>query len=161
MLTAHLPSGYVLGRAFGWRGPMLAAAVAGAVAPDLDMIRFHLLDHGQVHHHRYWTHIPAVWLVIGAASLALPPRARHVALAFLAGVTLHLLLDSIGGDIMWGWPVTDQFFSLVSVPARHGNWISNYLLHWTFALELAIWAAAAGLWLRRPRRQTDANARAA
>lgn len=96
----------MLGRVGRWRGPLLAAAVVGAVAPDLDMIRFHLLEHGQVHHHRYPTHIPAVWLMIGAASLALPPRLRRLAMAFLAGVALHLL-------------------------------------HWTFAAELAIWAAAA------------------
>lgn len=148
MLTAHLPSGYVLGRAAGWRGSVLAAAVVGAVTPDLDMIRFHLLDHGQVHHHRYWTHIPAVWLAIGVASLALPPAFRRLAAAFLGGVALHLILDSIGGDILWGWPVTDRFFSLVTVPARHGHWIANYLLHWTFMFELLIWGAALFLFVR-------------
>ena len=66
MLTAHLPSGYILARHWLNRWPsvhvrlMLLAGVVGAVVPDLDMLWFHLVDNRQTHHHRYFTHWPLV-----------------------------------------------------------------------------------------------------
>ena len=66
MLIAHLPSGYLLGRGAGAKGRLMAAALAGSVFPDLDMIWFHLVDHGAIHHHRYWMQAPGFWLIIAA-----------------------------------------------------------------------------------------------
>lgn len=145
MLTAHLPSGYVLARVLRWPGrAVLGAALLGAVAPDLDMLWFHLVDHGAVHHHRYWPHIPAIW--VGVAVLALPlamqAQALRTALAFFAAITVHLLLDSISGGILWGWPMSDRLMSLIEVPASHEHWVWSFVFHWTFLLELFIWCAA-------------------
>jgi len=75
MLTAHLPSGYLLGtQAARWPwarnlrpGLRLGSAMAGAMAPDLDMLYFWLVDAGRVHHHTYLSHYPALWF-----SLLLP-----------------------------------------------------------------------------------------
>lgn len=153
MLIAHLPSGYVLGRALKLRGPLLAATVFGAIAPDLDMFWFYLIDDGRVHHHRYWTHIPAVWALIGIAALALPKRFRQLAFAFLAGVALHIVLDSLAGDIMWAWPFSDKLYSLVEVTARHDHWIKNFVLHWVFIVELTIVLTALVLLFTRRKRK--------
>jgi inner membrane protein len=55
---------------------------------------------------------------------------------FLLAVWGHLLLDSVASDIWWLWPWLDSPFSLVVIPAIHTPWWLNFLLHWTFAVEL-------------------------
>lgn len=151
MLTAHLPSGYVLARALPRRRPwQMPAALLGAVLPDLDMLWFHFVDHGQWHHHRYWPHIPLVWLGIALASLALPTAWRGAVLVFFAAIFLHLALDTISGGILWAWPFSDHLFALVTIPPHQAHWVLSFVLHWTFGLELALWAVA--LWLGIARR---------
>jgi inner membrane protein len=115
------------------------------------MIYFHAFDHS-MHHHRFWTHIPAVWLVVTVTSLALAKWLRPSWVAplalLLAGVWLHLVLDTWAGDIMWLWPVSDQFFHLFAVPATQSHWVLSFLLHWTFLAEIVIIAAAVYLYFR-------------
>ncbi len=152
MIVAHLPAGYLLGRALGVRsGAVMAAALAGAMLPDLDMIWFHAVDGGRVHHHHYWPHLPAVWAGLAAitlpAALLLRPGAVRPAAVFFASILLHLLLDSIAGGIAWAWPADDRLMALVEVPATRSHWILSFMVHWTFALELAIVFAAAALLL--------------
>lgn len=152
MLIAHLPSGYLLGRSLGARGPVMAAALTGAVAPDLDMLWFTFVD-SSIHHHRFWPHIPAIWA--GIALIALPviaTRRRHwlaAAATFFAAVLMHLILDTLTGGIMWLWPFSDHLFTLVTVPATHSHWILSFMLHWTFLAEIALCIAALMLFLRR------------
>lgn len=153
MIIAHLPSGYLLARAAGYRrGLMLGAALLGAVLPDFDMLYFHFVDHA-VHHHRFWPHIPAVWLVIALVVLPLAAKLRPGWFAplamLLAGVFLHLLLDTWAGSIMWLWPVSDQFFQLVTVPATQSSWVLSFVLHWTFLAEIGIVLAALFVFFRR------------
>ncbi len=151
MLTAHLPSGYVLGRL----GPQmrwgLPVAMIGGVLPDLDMIWFYLVDQGRIHHHRYWVHIPIFWAAIGALVLPLFIWRGYGALAglFFAAIFMHLLLDSLSGGILWGAPFDMTLYSLVQVPATQDHWILSFLLHWSFAAELMIWSLAIWLWVRR------------
>ena len=52
MITAHLPSGYVLARVFRWTGLSFAAALVGATFPDIDLIWFYFIDDRAFHHHR-------------------------------------------------------------------------------------------------------------
>jgi len=154
MLTAHLPSGYVLARNLPRTIPaLMPVALIGAVLPDIDMLWFHFVDHKAFHHHRYWVHIPFFWLVIAAIALPLACWAGHVrtAAVFFAAIFLHLVLDTIGGGIMWGAPISGRLFELVTVPPEHGHWIISFILHWTFLAEVAIWLAALTLWLRRNR----------
>ncbi len=153
MILAHLPSGYLLGRGVGaTRGPVMGAALIGAVLPDFDMLWFHLVDQGSTHHHRYWPHIPGFWLI--AAVLTLPLIWRGCNPTFCArlpfssvAIGIHLMLDSVGGGILWGWPFSDHLYSLVTVPATQSHWVLSFLLHWTMLAELAIIGAAAGLFL--------------
>ncbi|WP_405117514.1 metal-dependent hydrolase [Phaeobacter sp. BS23] len=156
MLTAHLPSGYVLARLVPeGHGLLLPAALIGAVLPDFDMLWFHFVDHGSIHHHRYWVHIPAFWAMIAVPVLVgLACFARSLlapAGIFFAALFLHMVLDTIGGGILWGAPFSDHLYTLVHVPATQSHWVLSFLLHWTFILELGIWALALYLWRKRSR----------
>ncbi|MEL7258495.1 MAG: metal-dependent hydrolase [Pseudomonadota bacterium] len=152
MITAHLPSGYVTGRLFGASRACFWAAFLGAILPDFDLIWFYFVDNRALHHHNYWVHIPAFWLLM--ASLVLPatrwlkPSWIRPAMAFFAGILVHLLLDTIAGDVKWLWPLSDRFFHLFTVPATYENWILNFVLHPVFLLEILIWVVALGLWWR-------------
>jgi inner membrane protein len=156
MLIAHLPAGYLLARRIA---PRLAAAAADArrlmavgltasVLPDIDLVYFYLADGRQTLHHDYWTHIPAFWPAAMLAAAGLLWLARvdvpwREFLIFLAGIFLHLALDTPTGGIAWGWPASLHRFLLVEIPARFDWWVWSFVLHWTFLLELAICARAA------------------
>ena len=156
MLTAHLPSGYLIGRLAEkrWSGDhVLTAALVGAVLPDLDMFYFHFVDLGRTHHHMFVSHWPLAWLAVGAPVIALlhymhAIAQRNIAIALFGAVMLHLCLDSIAAPIFWLMPIMEGRVKLVSVPANYSHWIISYLLHWTFALELAIWLAAILAYMR-------------
>ena len=129
----------------------LFSGILGAVAPDLDMIYFHLADHRQHHHHTYWTHFPVLWAGLLLVSMWWFRRTRSkpfaaVAVIFSLNGFVHMLLDSIAGDIWWFAPMFNIRFSFFTVPALYTPWWLNFLLHWTFALELAVTGGAVFLW---------------
>ncbi|HEV7822952.1 MAG TPA: metal-dependent hydrolase, partial [Burkholderiales bacterium] len=70
MIIGHLPAGYLLstftymrlGSDVVSRQVFLLAGMAGAIAPDADLLYFYLIDQRQHHHHTYFTHFPVVWL---------------------------------------------------------------------------------------------------
>lgn len=156
MFIAHLPAGYLLARHLVKRIGTLPAspravtltAMAGAIAPDLDMLYFYFIDNGQTHHHKYFSHWPILWIGLLCMSLlALRLTKRKpltlLALIFSLGGLLHMLLDSVVGDIWWLAPIVDQPYALFTVPARFQPWWLNFVLHWSFVIELLIivWAA--------------------
>jgi membrane-bound metal-dependent hydrolase YbcI (DUF457 family) len=156
VFIAHLPAGYLVTRAIARRRPTaaeLALGLFGSIAPDLDLLYFYTIDRQQQLHHSYWTHTPFYWLLIALAlgSLALyrpvRRRATDVLKYLLPGVLLHLILDSVAAEIRWLYPLCLSGYGLVEVPARYSNWILNFVLHWSFALELMLVAAAAGVLL--------------
>jgi len=145
MFIAHIPIGLMLARCVTQRSlttPVIFAAVIGAVAPDLDLIRFYLIDNHQRHHHDYWTHIPAIWGLIVLAWFAVSKVLQRgfglLAAGFFIAVFSHLLLDTVAGEIEWMWPFMDRGFHLVTVPASHGNWYLSFLTHWTFGVEIGL-----------------------
>ena len=158
MIIGHLPAGYLLGRAFSRLRfvedvrprDLVAASMLGSVFPDLDMIYFHLVDHGRTHHHLYWTHLPSIWIALSSAILfagAVASRLRPPPAFwfFMLGVMSHLVLDSVIGDIYWAIPFNYEPFSMVTVQARHSSWYFNFILHWVFVLELALAVFAAAV----------------
>lgn len=129
------------------RRAALALGLAAGIAPDTDLHRFYRVDGRAPHHHLYATHPPAFWPALGALAMLLARRARAPeAIPFigiaLANVLLHLALDSMTGRIRWLRPLPDAAPSLLTVPPGHAWRGWNFILHWSFAAELAILAAA-------------------
>jgi inner membrane protein len=131
------------------------ASLTGAIAPDLDLLYFYLIDGQQHHHHAYVTHFPVVWIASILVCAIWWRSGRNQSCALVAGIFsldgfVHMLLDSIVGDIAWLAPLTPQRFSLFAVPALYKPWWLNFILHWSFALELALVAAAVIWWRHEP-----------
>ncbi|MGB0968724.1 MAG: metal-dependent hydrolase, partial [Halocynthiibacter sp.] len=70
MITAHLPSGYLLAKLTRTPRLLMPFAILGAVLPDFDMFWFHLVDNRAFHHHKYWVHVPGFWLPVAVFTLA-------------------------------------------------------------------------------------------
>ena len=166
MLIGHLPAGYIMSK-LGYPGfakhaasyrPFMFWGVFGSIAPDLDMFYFYLVDQGRTHHHKYFTHYPIVWITLLVLSFCIfmsvssRRRVGAYALAFSCAGFVHLLLDSIVGDIWWLAPFVDKPFALATVPALYKPWWLSFILHWSFALELLVILWAGILWRRIPRR---------
>lgn len=159
MFIAHVPAGYLLTRAIQRAANrpserLMAVGLVASVIPDADLLYFYLVDHRQVHHHAYFTHLPYVWLA--ACWLALAGAVIMKKKSWLLGILivltnglLHMVLDTMVGGIYWLMPFNDTFWYLADVPARYGWWPANFILHWTFALELLIVLAAYLQWKRR------------
>lgn len=159
MIIAHLPAGFICARLLAgrWQIPVhqhrsfLFASLAGAIAPDLDMFYFHLVDHRRHHHHTYFTHFPVVWLSLLIISLIwwrLDRQRSHAMLAtvFSLNGMIHMLLDTMAGDIWWFAPWLDQPFALTKVLPVYQPWWLNFLLHWSFAIELLLVSWSIYLW---------------
>ncbi len=166
MLVAHLPAGYLLTRHILDRARpdidlarrLLAVGVVAAVLPDLDLLYFYLVDNRQTLHRRYWPHLPLFWLGPAVACVLVCAWTRSnlhvlVFLVFFANILLHLLLDTVSGPVFWLFPFDRTGLVLVEVPARHGSWIWNLILHWSFGLELMVclWALSVHARSRRQR----------
>jgi inner membrane protein len=159
MIIGHLPSGYVLSKLLANKlaikgiNPrhITAITIFGAIAPDFDMLYFYLIDNRQHHHHTYWSHYPILWLSLLAVSSVWYKSFSEksvpiLAIVFSAAGFIHLLLDSIVGDIWWFAPFIDRPYALFTVPALYKPWWLNFILHWSFALELLLWVWAILLW---------------
>lgn len=151
MIIAHAPAGYLSAKWIQSRGlaakGLIAAGIAGALAPDLDMFYFYLVDGRQHHHHTYWTHYPIVWGSLLAAAilwfcLARQSKAAALSLVFCINGFLHLVLDSLVGDIWWFAPFIDKPFAFFTVSPGFKPWWLNFILHWSFLVELLIVTAS-------------------
>lgn len=161
MFIAHLPAGYIastilhrhLGHGRSTAKAFMLAGMLGAIAPDLDMIYFYLVDQRQHNHHTYFTHFPVVWAGMLLVSIAWRRGMPESSVGMLATVfslngLIHLCLDTVVGRIWWLAPFNDQAFWLFTVPALYRPWWLNFLLHWSFLFEVTIVCAAA-LLIRR------------
>ncbi len=149
MFIAHLPAGYITAKLLfkqfadtGFSAKLLVlAGVLGGIAPDFDMFYFYLIDNRQNHHHTYWPHYPVLWLAILATSsiwfkLAANKSSAALALLFSISGFIHMLLDSIVGDIWWFAPFVDKPYAMFTVEAVYKPWWLNFILHWSFVLEI-------------------------
>ena len=171
MFIGHLPAGYIttyaiVGRCSGvsletYRS-LFGAGLVASVLPDFDLFYFYLFDGRQHLHHTYWTHLPAFWLVLLAGSVILAGLLRNrlvwlfVAVIY-ANIFLHMLLDTLVGHILWLYPFSNQSFALFEVESKYGWWVWNFVLHWTFLLEIALWMGAVMLFWRRRRLSAALN----
>jgi inner membrane protein len=149
MIIGHFPAGYlasVVARRFGADHVVGIGILIGSVLPDVDLLRAWYLDGGGVHHHTYITHRPLFWLSVALVGFVL--RTRILTGIGLGGL-VHMALDSIVGEIAWGWPLTAAGTTLFFVPVTHEIWVLSFLVHWTFAVELAVLFAAIGVFLHR------------
>ena len=121
----------------------MATGLFFSVAPDLDLLWFYLASNRTIPHHQYVSHWPMLWTAIFGAGLLFSiilgkPSWRPYLFIGFASVILHLVLDSIAAEIYWFAPFSDFHLNIVHVPAQYGWWVWNFVLHWTFALEIAI-----------------------
>jgi hypothetical protein len=166
MIFGHLPAGFICSKLLYARlgtgvidyRRFLVSGMAGSVAPDLDLVYFFLFDHRQHHHHTYWSHYPLVWLALLLISLIwlYAQRGRMLAIlmaTFSLNGLIHMVLDTLVGDIIWLAPFDKSLFSLFIVPAKYSAWWFNFLLHWSVLLEVSV--VAGGLYLWRKSRNPD------
>jgi hypothetical protein len=159
MFIAHFPIGYVGSkllfsryRRYGVKQKnFLWAGICGAIVPDLDMLYFYLVDDRQHHHHTYVTHFPILWVCLVFISSTWLAWGRSKAMAALAVIfslngLLHMVLDTVVGDIWWIAPFVDKPYAFFTVPAVYKPWWLNFILHWSFALELAFVLVAIYVW---------------
>lgn len=154
MFLAHLPAGYILTKklakhpkAAQTTTKLLGLGLFASILPDLDLAWWFLIDKGQHFHHSYWIHIPFYWLIIGLAAFAIIKIAKRNDLiipliVFMAGIFLHLILDTFVGGIKWLYPFSYESIFIAHVPAVYDYWVWNFIFHWTFLLEVAIFGWA-------------------
>jgi inner membrane protein len=159
MFIAHLPIGYLASSVIysylklpgGSARGVVFSGICGSIAPDLDLLYFYLIDDRQHNHHSYWTHYPSVWICLILISLIFcyskswRTRACLIVIFSINGF-IHIVLDSIAGDIYWFAPFIYNAYSLVTVPALYELWWLNFILHWTFWVEMIITMWAILVW---------------
>lgn len=163
MFIGHLPAGYITAKLLFKRFAntevsarlFILAGVVGGIAPDFDMFYFYFVDNRQSHHHTYWPHYPVLWLAILAVScvwfkLAANKSSAALMLVFSISGFIHMLLDSIVGDIWWFAPFIDKPYAMFTVEAVYKPWWLNFVLHWSFLLEILVVVWACYLWRSKP-----------
>lgn len=154
MFIPHLPAGFLLTQTLlklsdssvSTKRQTLAlmlTGLSGSVFPDLDLIYFYLIDGRQHGHHSYWTHMPAFWttLLFFSLTLSLSLKTRLISasiIIFYLNIMLHLILDTIAGGIHWLYPLNTSYFVFVRIQPAYNWWVWNFILHWTFVLEILI-----------------------
>ncbi|MEJ2402852.1 MAG: metal-dependent hydrolase [Candidatus Thiodiazotropha sp.] len=155
MIVGHLPAGYLVSRLVFYRlGSgnvklkwLLLIGLFGSIAPDLDLFYAYFFAHTYRHHHTYWTHLPIVWfslllLSIGLRSFGLRTRFSAYLLAFSLNGFVHMILDTIAGDIWWLAPFVDESYTFYSQDMGYERRWMNILFNWAFAVEMGIVASA-------------------
>jgi len=155
MFIAHMPAGYLLVTSISSKLNLdqttakwvLVLSLLGSVLPDFDLLYFYLIDERQHSHHTYWSHMPAFWIIAfcSLSFLSYLLKSKFVLIASSAlffGTILHLILDTMAGGIYWFYPLTNTSYTMVSIQPKYNCWVLNFILHWTFAIEIAIVLAA-------------------
>ncbi|MBI1650545.1 metal-dependent hydrolase [Hyphomicrobium sulfonivorans] len=167
MFIAHLPAGYLLSDRLSQnrsnRRSLMAVGLFASGLPDFDLLWFYFVDGRNTPHHAFVFHWPLFWIGLAATAWILARllhwrSAEPYIFVALACLLLHMVLDSVAAEIHWLKPFSDFQLNLVKVPAGYSWWVWNFILHWTFIVELAITFAAAWMLWRNLTRQDIAAA---
>jgi hypothetical protein len=172
----HIAAGVLLGAQRSRRSErrttiLMTGAIIGACLPDVDLVFPVLLDRlGIEHrlrsgeHHSWVTPSPLFWGVVatGARRIARRPAAPawapEAANLIAAGVTLHLLQDSVANTVALLWPLRRREYGLgldhLAGETDHREYIRRYPSSPAGRLEGAIVLAAIAVaccpgWSRR------------
>ena len=148
MLIAHAPAAYLCAKTFYQKQnsntlKYILVFVVASLAPDTDLAYFYLIDNRAHNHHSYWLHIPIFWLglytLIVSIALAFGrKKIIYYASIALAGVLLHLFLDTLTGGILWGLPFSKHYYVFIHVPSTYHWWVLNFIFHWSFLVEIVL-----------------------
>jgi hypothetical protein len=132
-------------RALPW-----AAALAGSVFPDLDVIANILLT-GNCHHLYFLPHSILPYLPLLALGWLLDRRRRtrlagRVVLTFGIGVMVHLLLDTVSHGTLLFYPLSWEVVGW-TFPRAGATMLASYLHSPNFWLEPGVLVAAAWWWV--------------
>jgi hypothetical protein len=129
-----------------------AAALAGCVLPDLDVI-VNTLFNGVLHHlyylpHSIFPYLPVLILGVLLVRLHRTRLAGWTVLAFGVGVLSHLLLDAVSHGTVLLYPLWDGLVGW-TFPRTDERILVSYFHSPHFWLEPAVILAAAIWWLKR------------
>lgn len=167
MMIAHLPAGYLLSTALSKKWHItndrlhqhfLMAGMIGSIFPDIDMLYFYLIDNRQHHHHSFFTHFPIIWMALLLIAALYKKKAPHqqewlLVMIFSINGLIHMVLDSVVGDIRWLAPINNMPFSLFYVASHYNFWLLNFIFHWSFLIEILITAIAIFVYRNRKLKQ--------
>jgi inner membrane protein len=168
MIIAHGPAGYLLTKLFTntiFRNSispqhnakrynvLILTGIIGGIMPDFDFICYILSSSNRIPHHLYLTHMPFFWicmmsLLVVTGTLLRKPYFTAVSITLCSSALLHLIFDTLTGDIYWLYPFSRHPFNVFSVHGTYIWWVHNYMHHWTFLFEIAIITYAMILFLR-------------
>ena len=157
MIFAHLPAGYITCRLlfnkFRHRVDSPKAylfwGLLGSVAPDFNYLYLWFSDIEQ-DHHRIFTHYSSFWgvLLIGSVLwLRSDRRSQQPVSAFMfsIGGFIHMVLDTVPGEVFWLAPISYKPFSIGKMIETIIPCLVDRFPDWGSGIELGIllWA----LWL--------------
>lgn len=170
MLIAHLPAGYLLAKTLQAKLQpreistrlFFSVILFGAVFPDLDLFYFYLIDQRAVHHHQYFLHWFSFWIPCFLIALLLFKQYRFqwagLMSLFCGAAILHICLDVFVGDVWLFAPFIHQSYAFFEVTARYQPWWLNFILHWSFLVEILICLYAGYLYFKQ-RKSSNPTAR--
>lgn len=153
MFVAHIFAGYLGSRYYvnkadpepGARQSLvyLFTGMFFSIFPDIDLLYFYFITQHQPHsHHAYWIHMPWFWVVTLLLATIISRGLKKNWQPYIVlsgfGIASHLVLDSVAGGIYWLYPFSDIYWRMFSITPKYHWWVLNYLLHWTFLLEILI-----------------------
>jgi len=147
MLISHIPAGYIVTKKYNnikkEEISFLKYGLIFSIWPDLDLFYFYLIDKRKSLHHLYFPHVPlfliiSFALIIVIKKLKLSQRIENIYYLFLLNWFVHLMLDTVTGGISYLYPLDKKLFYLIKIPPAYSNWITSFVLHWSFIIEIMI-----------------------